>query len=402
MKRNLLVGLLIAAVTGSTVSAQSVNNNAAYVVTDSVRNSMKWNYIRTLDLRNGAYSPVLLRLLSNSELVLPSGTPNVLLNNGVAAIAYDKRNKRLYFTPMFTDKLRYVDLRTMQIVQVSNNFTGLMPKAADQSNVFTRMVIGDEGYGYALTNDGRHLIRFKTNGNPEIRDLGSLVDAPSNGEVSVHNACSSFGGDMIFDDEEKLILVTSRNIVFKINPETKVARLMGTISGLPAAFTTSGLAVNQPANKLVLVSNNDTTDVYEVNPLSLSARGLGNRAAWRGADLANNGVLKYKKERDEDNDPDKMITTGWMNAVNDSIQLYPNPVTNGTFRIQFSGVPAGMFTVNIIDAKGQLVQTKLVTTSGKISGADISLDGLVAKGIYIVRIIDNNNKLVFAEKIMVQ
>src|SRR5436189_2828650 len=102
-------------------------------------------------------------------------------STGVAAMAYDKKNNRLYFTPMFIDQLRYVDLKTMKVFYVTDlAFTGMPQKSSDQGNVVTRMVIASDGNGYAMTNDGAHLIRFTTGKKLAIADLGALVDDPSN------------------------------------------------------------------------------------------------------------------------------------------------------------------------------------------------------------------------------
>ena len=88
---------------------------------------------------------------------------NAAFGTGVAAMALDKRNNRLYYTPMFIDQLRYIDLKTMKVYFVTGfEFTGVKTKATDQSNIVTRMAIGDDGNGYALTNDGNHLLQFTT------------------------------------------------------------------------------------------------------------------------------------------------------------------------------------------------------------------------------------------------
>ncbi len=64
---------------------------------------------------------------------------------------------------MFINQLRYIDLKTMKVYFVPTpDITSLKIKAADQSNIITRMAIGDDGNGYALTNDGNHLLHFTT------------------------------------------------------------------------------------------------------------------------------------------------------------------------------------------------------------------------------------------------
>ena len=110
-------------------------------------------------------------------------------------------------------------------------FSGQSQKSSDQGNIVTRMVIADDGNGYAMTNDGTQLLRFSTGKKLEITDLGSLVDDQANKGISVHNSCSSYGGDMIADDNGNMFVFSARNHVFKINIESKVATHLGTITG---------------------------------------------------------------------------------------------------------------------------------------------------------------------------
>ena len=84
----------------------------------------------------------------------------------VAAIAYDAKNNRLYYTQMLGNQLRYLDLSSAQAksyavtTQLLKNF----PNLGGEASVITRMSIASDGYGYALTNDNEHLIRFSTGG----------------------------------------------------------------------------------------------------------------------------------------------------------------------------------------------------------------------------------------------
>jgi Secretion system C-terminal sorting domain len=397
MKNNLLHKILITGFVFTTLFAQSQPDHLAYAVTDSVRDGMKWNFLRTLDMRTGAYSNSLFRLLNNNELL--STIPAIIPTNGVAAIAYDKKNKRLYYTPMLTDKLYYLDLRTMNKFIVTNHFTGLMPKASDQSNIITRMVIGDDDKGYALTNDGRHLIRFRTSNNPAITDLGSLVDAYGNNEISVHNGCSSFGGDIIADDDDKFFLITLARNIFKINIDTKVAKYIGTVTGLPATFTVSGAAVDKDGEKIIIVSNTDASDVYTLNIKTLVASRLNANSPFLSSDLASNYILKKKEHSHHEND-DRIIISD--NENNENIQLYPNPVLAKEFKINFTNAGADTYTIRVVDINGKSITSKVVTTGGKGNIVSVNLPEQISSGIYIVRVTDAGNKAWYSGKIFVQ
>ncbi|MEK7225618.1 MAG: hypothetical protein AAB221_08040, partial [Bacteroidota bacterium] len=128
-----------------------------------------------------------------------------------AAMAYDKKHERLYYTPMSINQLRYIDLKTGKIYFFENEPFGVVRGMGDAPNQITRMVIASDGNGYALTNDGNHLIRFTTGKNPAITDLGALADAADT-KYSVHSS-GGYGGDMVADASGNLYLITAnRNV----------------------------------------------------------------------------------------------------------------------------------------------------------------------------------------------
>src|SRR5882757_8181726 len=87
----------------------------------------------------------------------------------------------------------------------------------DEANHITRMDIAADGNGYAVTNDANHLIRFTTGKKTVITDLGNIIDAESNKGVSVHNKCTSWGGDMIADAYGKLYIISASHNVFSLD-----------------------------------------------------------------------------------------------------------------------------------------------------------------------------------------
>lgn len=390
--------IFFAAAIFCTLTARSQQERTVYAVTDSVINGSKWNFLRKVDLRTKNYSGVLLRLLYGND-TLPVNS----LCNGVAAIAHDKRSRRVYFTPMLIDRLSYVDLRTMQIHTVTNNFSGSGPKKTDQSNIITRMTFADNGFGYALTNDGRQLIRFSTRNNPSVMNLGSLIDAPGN-EVSVHSACESFGGDIIADDEGNLWLITITNGVFKINIRSKIARYKGRVRELPEGFSTNGAAVNERESRIILASATSTTDLYSFNIHSLRARELNIMNPALTADLAGSNILGTRNhEHDHDGHEsrqDLLVNTGI--TENDIIQLFPNPVTNNEFTVDFKNAEAGSYIVDMIGVNGKTVVSKIVNTSGKSSLVNMQVPAQTARGVYAVRISDKKGQVIFSGKIILQ
>lgn len=383
----------------------------AYAITDMTKDGVGWNALRKLDLQTGQYSDVLLNgteaarkaydATTRKELTLQSDAKwgNLLqapFATGVAAAAFDRVHNRLYFTPMFVDQLRYIDLKTMQVYHVGTDFSGTGNMHNDEAKIITRMVIAPDGYGYAISNDGSSLIRFSTGKKAAIEKLGALVDAPSNNGVSIQNRCTSFGGDMICDDEGNLFILTARNNVFKVNTSNKVATHLGTIQALPVNFTVNGAVVDNEG-ALLVSSAVDASAYYKVNPKDWTAvKHEGLSAVYRSSDLANSN---YLATRSNSQIPTIMAP---QERFAKQISVYPNPVTTNHISVQFNKVPNGDYTVELTDVLGRSVALRKVAVVGTDQVQALPLAEGKAKGIYMVKVYDAEKKSVFTQKVMVQ
>ncbi len=388
----------------------------AYAVTDVQQQGANWNFLRKIDLKTGAYSDVLLNGSDASLLAYNAVTKkqfeaplndvrfgtaiNAAFATGVAALAYDKKNDRLYYTPMFIDQLRYIDLKSMKVFYLADQaFTGKPQKSPDQGNIVTRMVIASDGYGYAMTNDATQLIRFSTGKKSAVTDLGTIVDDQANKGVSIHNSCSSFGGDIIADDEGNLYVFSARNHVFKVNLESKVATHLGVIKELPNGFTVNGAAVNAE-NKIVVGSALAAASFFTVDYKSLEATPYTIAGTiWQTSDLANGNLLATASR-----------TTGTLIDLiadhpgenNGKVSIFPNPVTNNKFAVQFNELEAGQYTIQVTDVMGRNISQKIVNLGGNKQIQSIEMDPAAARGFYLVKIVDQKKKSVFSTKILVQ
>ncbi len=389
----------------------------AYAVTDVAKEGFNWSVIRRIDLQNNTYSEVLFNgadmnqalydATSKKQLApltdaLYGKLANAAFGTGVAALAYDKKNNRLWYTPMFIDQLRFIDLKTMQVSVLNGNFAGTGAKASDQSNILTRMVIGNDGNGYALSNDGKTFLRFTAGKKGiSVTNLGSLVDAPENKDVSIYNSCTSYGGDIVADDNNNLYIFSARNHVFSVNIETKVATHLGMVTGLPAGFSMNGAAVT-PENKILLTSATDNSGLYLLDISTLVATQAPAAATpWRTSDLANGNILRSGK-KDFDNAPDLFVK---QKPVNDAglVDIYPNPVTTDRqFALQFKKTEAGSYTVQVIDANGRQLVQQVIRVSGKGQTENLRLPAITTSGIYLVKVTDQSKKVIFTDKLMVQ
>lgn len=389
-----------------------------YAITDAQPQGPNWQFLRKLDLQTGQYSQVLLSgndasFLANDattrkQFSAPLNdqrfgtTVNAAFATGVAAMAYDKRNNRLYYTPMFIDQLRYIDLKTMKVFYVTDQvFTGKPQKSSDQGNIVTRMVIASDGNGYAMTNDGTQLIRFSTNKKLQITDLGAIVDDQANKGISIHNSCSSYGGDIIADDNGNLYVLSARNHIFKINIETKVATHLGAITGLPNGFTVNGAAVNDD-NKIIVASAVQGGSLFAVDAKTLVAAPYNIAGTvWQSSDLANSNLL-VSGTKPKSSTIELTSRNNIPNSGDGKINIFPNPVTENKFSIQFNQLEAGKYTVQVTDVAGRQVTQQIVTVTGDNQAQTIQLNPAVTKGIYLVKVTDQSSKAVYSTKVVVQ
>ena len=418
MRRNLPQLLSAAFVLIATSSLFAQHDHFAYAITDVSKQGAGWNVLRKLDLETGQYSDVLLNgtdqnftvydAVSKKQLtILPDAKYGNSLrapfSTGVAAAAYDKKHNRLYFTPMFIDQLRYLDLSNMKMYYVTGAFTQMGNMHNDEAKIITRMVIAPDGNGYAISNDGNTFIRFSTGKKPNIVQLGALVDDASNNNTSIHNRCSSFGGDMIADDKGNLFILSARNHVFKVNVETKVTTFLGVIKNLPSNFTVNGAVVDADGSLLVS-SAVDNSAYYIVNPKSWIAAPLQlANGVYRSSDLANSNFLSTRPQLIKPELQNVQLTrTPAADKFAKRISVYPNPVTNDNITLQFNKVPNGDYVIELTDVLGRSVLQKRITINNEDQTHSLSISRNSARGTYLVKVFDKESQSVFTKKVLVQ
>jgi hypothetical protein len=408
MKSLILPTVAIAAVLLSTSSY--AQKNTAFAVTSETKGAFSWNVIRQIDLTTGDVIKTYydqtthknFELVNTQSLrVAPNSTRfgNVGLmpmGQGVAAAAYDAIHNRLYYTCMRGTDLRYFDLNssTGKVVydQSQSLFDG---NRYDEANVITRMTFASDGNGYALTNDGKNLIRFTTDQKPAITNLGELIDGKKNGTISVHNQCSSWGGDMVGDAYGNLYLITMRNNMFKINPQTRIADYLGQVKGLPAEFTSNGMVVNDDG-EAVISSAAVTDSYYKINISTLQATAIKNTGdkVYNSSDLANSNLL-YQSQ---------LTAPKLFNEVkgNNAVSIFPNPAPNKSFTVQLDDVVAGNYNVVLTDPTGRNVISRALKINARGQVEKINLAHAAATGMYLIKLTGADGKIVYSDKIVVQ
>jgi len=392
---------LLSLVSISLISANA-QSKKAYAITGDTKGSYSWVSVKEIDLSTGevvrtVFEPNAATAVTykgvNGQVLANRGTAELPTNSGVAAAAFDDKHNRLYFTNMRGNELRYFDLNSNEVVVVINNNTAFNTgDKSPEDHVITRMTIGNDGFGYALTNDGKSLIRFSTDDKNTVTNLGSLRDGSKNGNISIHNQCSSWGGDMIGDSYGNLYVFSMRGHIFRVNPNTLVADHVGSVSGLPAEFTINGAAVD--ANGDVVVSSAILTNsYYKVNMGTFKATEAPKATdnVWNASDLASSN-LAYR------GGPAQTIAS---DIRSNNISIYPNPVVVNYFNMAFDKVTPGKYTIELTDANGKRVLNQVTEIKG-VQNQKISMPRSSAAGMYLVRVVDAEGKTVYTDKIVVQ
>jgi hypothetical protein len=321
---------------------------------------------------------------------------------------------------MGIDQLRYIDLKTGNIYYFEDEPFGALKDRGDVSNQITRMVIGSDGNGYALTNNAEHLIRFTTKKNTVITDLGPLSDNEATNSVSVHSR-GGYGGDIVAGEKGILYLMTANRNVFEIDIDSRVAVYKGAIKGLPAGFTTNGAIVESGTN-IIVTSSTSTKGYFRFDLNTLQAEKVSsNESVYNASDLANANLVSKKKKKEvkeEEQTPevkeepkevkeealvqDKEKINPADIVKSNKISVYPNPVTNGTVNVLFNDYPAGKYEIQFMEVSGKVLSTQQVMVNAKSQSKEFKLPGLIAKGNYLVKVVNESNKVINVEQLVVQ
>jgi hypothetical protein len=373
-------------------SAKSQPDHFAYAVTAVNKGGSEWVALRKLDTRTGEFSSILLNVQDNDQHPQPAP------GSSVAAIAYDRKANRLYYTPMNIDQLRYIDLSTMESFTVSDQFFSKAGRYEfKNAGPINRMVIAPDDYGYTITNDGDHLIRFTTNGSPILTDLGGLLDDPLNKEMTIHSPCANSGGDLVADDAGHLFLITGSNKVFKVDIATRITTYLATVSGLPQKFTTSGVAVSENGKQLLVGSSVYSDAYFLIDPETWNASpSQTTHEMYESADLANSNPLFTKTGAHSS----LFISKNPENW--NRIRIFPNPVLDDDVSIQFNELPPGNYTIQLANALEKRVIQQKAAISGNGQTEIMHLPHYTSQGFYYIRILDEKNNVVGTQKLVVE
>ncbi len=412
-------------------SSQQLQNSGApqvskktFIISSGSNSPLLYNHIESIDINAGKslqdiYEPKKSCSVRNNGYLpyqshkdeRPEDSLKMPMGGSVACMAYDYKSNRLFYIPLQLSELRYLDMKESNpsFTYLENQSLNLLHNKEDVANQITRMTIGSDGFGYALSNDGEHLIKFSTQGTPTIQDLGVLIDNPKN-QVLVRSSCTSWGGDMVSDVNGNLYLVTVHNHIFKISLPSKKCDYVGTIKNLPEGFSSNGAAVDENGELMVSCGaslGKKFSALYKINWSSLEAEPINNALTGIGniSDMASSNLLFQKTnkqpvsnsvvafaqtvEKDENNLP--------------NISIFPNPVNHGRFQIKTSNLKEkGEYKMLLLNITGQAIMEGKMNLGLKTNTNSFNFPARHAKGVYVVQITDIFNRTIYSQQLIVE
>ena len=378
----------------------SVDLNAGKFLGDLYESSNKYS------IRHNGYQSYQSRERKDNDDVnqLPLG-------GSVACLAYDAKSERLFYVPLQLSELRYMDMKESapSFTCLQNQSINLLHNKEDVANQITRMAIGANGIGYALSNDGEHLVKFTTTGTPVIQDLGVLIDNPKN-QIMVRSSCTSWGGDMVAGADGNLYLVTLYNHIFKISLPSKQCDYIGTIKNLPQEYTSNGASVDENGDLVVSCGTTygkQFSPFYKVKWPSLEATALTVNTNGQGnvSDMASSNLLFQKAQKEVSKNSVVAFTQTVEPEENNlpTISIFPNPISNGKFQIRTHNLKEkGEYKMILLDASGKSIMEGKMNLGLKTNTNSFSFPARHAKGVYFVQIADAFNRTIFSQQLIVE
>ena len=411
-------------------AVKAQNSQHIFAITGQAKSSFYWADIRTFDSNTGnlanmiyesGVTPFAFRdAVTNTKIEkwVLNGKPSSLEKNNTritadkieildplptalksAAMAYDARHGKLFFASMHTGSLMWLNLKDKSETPVFYTIDQPLVRNEDYTNEalnITRMAMGADGKGYAITNDGSSVISFTTGKKTVLTNLGGLKDATSNNSLSIQNKCTSWGGDIVGDVSGKLILFSATQNVFEINLSSMVATYLGRVQNLPTTYSLNGAAVDE--NDDVIVSSANTLEgFYKINMKDLLATKLVSTSPFfTASDLASSHLLGHSKRI-----MGSAILTSPDIIGNQFITIYPNPVNNGQIKIGFEKMKAGQYKVAFTDLQGRLIENKtvIIKFSGQVENFKFQTNPV--KGMYLIKVTNSRKEAIYSDKILV-
>lgn len=318
-----------------------------------------YRFIKTLNTTDGTAGPMIYDGENGPCYNALTGAP--LADGSVltyaSAIAYDKNTNRIYFVNNYSNALQdlsYIDLSASPVC--ARRFVGYPLETNLNSGWnINRMSFCSDGFGYAITQNGRDIIRFSINpttGAPMITRMGALINDGNNGS---NNILNESGGDIFGDGSGNLYLIANSSSLYKIDPNSRISTFLGTVNPFPG--TSNSIAVDPAGNVYIGGAYQNVHNVNLANMAGVSIVSGSTDNVWTNGDYTSCGfpvlapiLIANKTYRNINGRPDvvggdtveyviEVMNTGNLNAAGvklyDGIPATTNYIPNST---QLNGV----------------------------------------------------------------
>ena len=147
-----------------------------------------------------------------------------------------------------------------------------------------------------------------------------------------------------------------------------------------------------------VASANQFDGYYKLQLADLKAVKMeGSDVKYNSSDFANANLLLQKEANSLLNSKVVPIATNSVDA-----RVFPNPVTNSSFNVLFDNKTDGKYSIVLSDLAGRTLLTKSVNIKTGIQTAQVNLNAHMAKGIYVVKVLDENKSIIVNERIVIQ
>jgi Secretion system C-terminal sorting domain len=177
-------------------------------------------------------------------------------------------------------------------------------------------------------------------------------------------------------------------IVFKQAPTTSFTTISATRNADKTVTVQWGTATERNVTNYTIEQSNDGINFTSMGTQVPTANNGGNPTYSKQDANASKANNWYKVKANNTNGTFKYTAIAMVGAVNEvtqigesKISIYPNPVINGNVNLHFNSQPNGKYTVQITNAKGQIIQTETVQVQNNNTLHIIKI-GTIAKGNY--------------------
>jgi len=202
---------------------------------------------------------------------------------------------------------------------------------------------------------------------------------------------------MVADASGNLYVITAYHAVFKIDIDSRKATYISNIEGVPANFTTNGAVVDNSGG-LIVTSSASAEAYYKVNMNTWKAVRIEIKDKVFNASDLGNGNFAFQ------NRAQTKFPALLKNTIirNDKITVFPNPVTDGSFRVSFDNKETGSFEIQLVDLFGRVLSQKKITVKNVGQVEEIEIGQQAANGLYMVKVLNSQKKTVYLGKITLQ